>query len=156
MLWKRIRLYVLLIGIAGLLLYIQISADEYSRNLLECKLEYAMSQYKTGEIPAIDFSSLTGFSWDRLYIFGPYSHPKVIDSTIGTFWLSSRLTQIRTNEAIVLYVFTKNGHVVQHLETYRGAPDFAEADNRLGYSIEEARFIEDERGKISTWLNEEE
>jgi hypothetical protein len=58
-----------------------------SRSLLVNNLENAISQYQAGEISVIDFSSLTDFTWDRLFIFGPYTSSKTINNNLGTLAL---------------------------------------------------------------------
>jgi hypothetical protein len=38
-------------------------------------LSEAISRYKHGEISVVDLAKVTTFSWDRVYIFGPYTEP---------------------------------------------------------------------------------
>lgn len=145
---RRNLILLVLLSVVGMLVYFVLKASENNRQILQTNLARAISQNQAGEIPVVDFSSITTFSWDRLYIFGPYTSSEKIDSILGSFWIGSRFTSIKSSDRITLLVFTKNGRVVQYLEFPRGQGDFSPADNGKGYAIEESRFLVDESGRM--------
>ena len=155
--WKKYLLVlfalVVLVVLVVIVAVFDFRANQFERQSLQADLSEAISRYENGEINFVDFTTLATFSWDRLYVVGPYTSPKKIDSILGTFWLGSRFTPIQSSDSIALLIFTKRGHVVQYLEYPRGLGDFASADNRLGYAMEESRFIVDERGRM-VWVND--
>lgn len=152
--WQRNLLILLLLCIVGIAVYVDFRADENYRQLLRSNLADVISQNQAGEIPVVDFSTITTFAWDRLYVFGPYTSPEKIDASLGSFWLGSRFTSIKSSDRVTLLIFTKNGNVIQYLEFPRGQGDFSTADNRMGYTIEESRFIVDETGRM-IWIDTE-
>jgi sensor histidine kinase YesM len=125
-----------------------------SRSLLVNNLENAISQYQAGEISVIDFSSLTDFTWDRLFIFGPYTSSKTINNNLGTYWPCSHFTRIFYIDSMSLFVFTNNGHVVQHLDFPRTMKEYLPIEGNSGYSVEETIFIVDERGRL-IWVGQQ-
>jgi len=143
---KKLKIFgiLLLICILAGLLYYHYKENENDRNSLKVSLAAAISQTYSGDLSIVDFSVLTNFSWDRLYVFGPYTTSKMIDKSLGRFWFGSRFTTIESNDRISLLVFTKNGHVVQYLEFPRWQGDFSTVINKSGYSVEESRFTVDE------------
>lgn len=148
--WKLSLLISLFIGIVGLVIYLDHKTDENNKILLRFNLAQTISQNQAGEISVVDISSITTFSWDRLFVFAPYTSHERMDAILGRFWLGSRFTTIESSDRVTLIVFTKNGRVVQYLEFPRGQGDFSTADNGAGYAIEESRFVVDERGRM-TW-----
>jgi len=121
----------------------------------EVALSEAVSRYKNGEISVVDLSALTTFSWDRLYVFGPYTELSKIDDVLGKSWRRSCFTTIDSYEGFALLAFTNNeGQVVNCIEYPRDTADFASLENHeSGFSIQEARFILDERGNM-IWVND--
>jgi hypothetical protein len=69
-------------------------------------------------------------------------------SVLGSFWIGSYFTDIESNEAITLFVFMNHGHVVKYLEFPRGPVDFSTAYHESGYTVENAIFTLDTRGRI--------
>jgi hypothetical protein len=122
--------------------------DENNRALLDAELSQMISRYEKGEITCVDFSKISSFKWDKLYIFRPYRSPQEIDNILGAFWLGSRFTSIASNDRITLLVFVQNGEVVQSLELSREMADFAMADNMKGYDFQKSCFIKNEQGQM--------
>jgi hypothetical protein len=122
---------------------------------LEVKLNNLASRYKNGEISVIDISTITTFSWDRLYIFGDYTHPSDLDAVVGKSWgnnnnCDSQLFPVTYSDSYTLLVFS-NKSIVVHCLAYVKSPYFLvvpEPQNRSGYSPQEALFVLDDRGKI--------
>jgi len=71
-------------------------------------------------------SKLDTFTWDRLYIFGPYTSPSSIQERLGKNWSPDRPFDLSL-DIFVLLVFTDNGEIVQHVMYPRGPDDFYKA-----------------------------
>jgi hypothetical protein len=107
-----------------------------------------ISQYESGSIKEIDFSTMTHFSWDTLYIMGPYSSCNHIVKTLESpmFWFECKLAGVEHQEYKNLFVFTKNEHIVQYFSHTVSVTnsDFSSALNKDRFSYKEAVFILDE------------
>lgn len=116
-----------------------------SKNL-ENNLSRMISLHKSRDLAFIDLSMIATFSWDRLYLFGPYMPSEVINKSLDGAWRRYWKTSIEYDEGIVLMVFTNKGKVVQYLEFPRG-PDchFTGAQNLDGFKREDAHFIVDHK-----------
>ena len=133
----------------GLAIYAAIKVkDEKSRSVLMVRTQSAIYDYQSGIKSDIDFSTVTQFSWERLYIFGPYSVCKHINEIIGVNWLDCKSTGIEYNENGSLFVFVENQRVIQYM-IYEGI--FTNAVKTQGFSFQEAHFIIDDKGKIK-WV----
>jgi hypothetical protein len=121
-----------------------------------------INRYKKGEISEIDMSSLTTFTWDRLYVFGPYTHLAEIDSMFGNPWFGDSWrdkchTAIELHDGVALLVFVSENKMVVCTDYPRvGRNDVTDYDvhdfaglqeYKSGFLREEARFVLDERGR---------
>jgi|SRR5688572_13227857 len=113
---------------------------------LDNNLSKMISFHKSDEMAFIDLSIIATFSWDKLYIFGPYTSSEMINESLGIKWLGIYSTSIEYNDGIALLVFTNKGKVVQYLEYPRGPEcDFSAASNPEGYNRDDSRFFVDEK-----------
>ena len=162
---KQIRI-VLLLSLIGLLIYTLIKViDTYlilsvpyivnpTPDPLEAELSNTISRYEKREASVIDLSPVTTFSWDRLYVFGPYTPPSTLESTVGRSWRNICLTQIVVLEGYALLVFTENKKVIHCLEYPIEKYDFSSlASFSSGISIQEAQFVLDEN-KSLVWAKD--
>jgi len=67
---------------------------------LSAKLSNIISQYENGEISVIDLSVIEAFSWDRLYVFGPYTPLSELESIVGRSWRNICFTHIDVLETM--------------------------------------------------------
>lgn len=157
---KQFRI-VLLLTLAGCLIYTLIKVvDTYlmlsapyivnpTPDPLEAELSDRISRYEKGEVSVIDLSAVTTFSWDRLYVFGPYTPLSELESTVGKSWRKICFTQIDVLEGYTLLVFTENKKVIHCLEYPVEKYDFSSlASYTSGISIQEAKFILDENKSL--------
>ncbi len=145
----RVSLMLLvLLCFLGVVSYLNLKTKEKERHKLSSSLIQAIQKNRAGEVDKVDLSLLTSFSWDRLYVFGPYTLPEKIDMALGHYWIGSRFTEIQSSDGISLLIFTNNAQVVQYLEFPRSQGDFSLVTNETGYSITEAKFSMDEKGQI--------
>lgn len=122
--------------------------DQQERELLYSSISSEIARCQSGEIEKVDISKITSFSWDRMYIFDPYTSEREIDETIGIHWSGSKSTFIESSDSITLIVFIDEGTVVQYLEFWREPWDFAYLENDNGYGVDEASFTVDKIGRM--------
>ena len=116
---------------------------------LSAKLSNMISQYENGEISVIDLSLMETFSWDRFYVFGPYTSLSELESTVGRSWRNICFTHIDVLENYALLVFAKERKVVHCLEYPTHTYDFSSLANySSGFSAQEANFVLDESGNV--------
>ncbi len=138
---------VLLVLVGTALVVRSFRASRTQREQLKDALALLSEAYRNGEVENIDLASITPFTWERVYIFGPYTPTEQIVATVGTRWLGIRETNISSHDGIVLFVFVNKSRVVQQID-YPRSPDFVDAVRESGYSILEAVFVMDEKGKV--------
>jgi hypothetical protein len=98
--------------------------------------------YRNGEIEVIEISAATTFSWQRLYIFGPYTSSSDIDAAVGRSWRKKCYTNIHASDGVNLLVFTDDKTIVHCLDYSRSDGDFGFEPAYLeGLSPQEARFV---------------
>ena len=101
----------------------------------------AFSRYENGEIPFVDFSTITSFQWDRLYIIGPYSTYKELTYRFGISWMACD-TNTDAYDGWVFLVFASGKKIVRCFD-YPVVPyDFTYISNDSeAVPIQEAHFI---------------
>ena len=101
-----------------------------------------IGRYQMGEVEVVDISAVTTFSWQRLYIFGPYTSLLRINDTVGRSWRKKCYTDIETSEIVNLLVFTDGKTVVHCLDFPMnvGIFNYTEPAFREGISPQEALF----------------
>ncbi|MBN1898038.1 MAG: hypothetical protein JW827_04610 [Spirochaetes bacterium] len=96
----------------------------------------------------IKFETLTDFSWDRVFIFPPYTSDEKISQALGFIWQDAKATGIHYRDDICLLVFIKGNTVIHYTEYPRGQGDFATL-KRDRYKKNEAVFlVKEEKGWI--------
>jgi len=109
---------------------------------LKAELENSFLRHKNNEIPVVDLASVTTFSWDQLYMFGPYTQSSEIDEVVGRTWRENCYTDIAVSEGTLL-VFTADGtaiHCMDYANDF-GAFFIPESLWKTGISPGEALFI---------------
>ena len=120
---------------------------------LEAKLSNIISHYENGEISVIGPSVIKAFSWDRFYVFGPYTSLSELESTVGRSWRNICITHIDVLENQALLVFAKDSKVVHCLEYPTHTYDFSSLANySSGFSAQEVLFLLDESGSV-IWID---
>lgn len=138
--------------VAGLAIFLaaawQLSQSGYAGQRQRQELSAALSQQfaaqQNGELEAIELAQITPFTWEKLYLFGPYSTSPQIQAVAGSSAASIQ-TEIAENDGIVLFVFVAGGEVVAYLDFPR-QPDLAALANTSGYSPAQAVFVLDAKG----------
>ncbi len=101
---------------------------------------YLSERVRRGQGTVIDFVEAAPFSWDRLYIFGPYTSAECICNRLGFDWQGVSSTSIRESETVNLLVFVKGQEVVHWFEYPRSDGELEGLVNQKGYSRKEAKF----------------
>ncbi len=86
----------------------------------------------------IDIAQATGFAWDRLHVFAPYTPASVIEGELGFAWPGAAKSGISGTDSICLLVFVANKQVVEQVKLARRFGDFAPAAGT--YARDRARF----------------
>src|SRR5262245_10403496 len=74
-------------------------------NPVRAELYSLIARYNMGEIDVVDISAATTFSWQRLYIFGPYTSLLEITETVGRSWRKKCYTDVHVSDGVNLLVF---------------------------------------------------
>lgn len=116
---------------------------------IEADLTALISNYESGQVASIDLSTVASFSWDRVYVFMPYTTLTSIDRSVGLSWRKLCRTEIETAEGINLLVFTYKRKAVHCLEYPIPVLDFSPlAKYSSGISIQDANFVLDDTGQL--------
>jgi hypothetical protein len=97
-------------------------------------------QVQRGPGAIVDFTEITPFAWDRVYVFEPYTGPKDIEASLGFRWEGVKDTTIEWSESVNLVVFVFDGRVVHWFEQPRNRGELLGLANSGGYTRNEARF----------------
>ncbi len=94
----------------------------------------------------LDVGAICDTSWDRLFVFGPYSGESDVHDELGYEWTDFNKSGIEMNDASTLLVFVKDGKVVDWFNHPRGQGDFAFVGRAGGYARAEAVFTIERTG----------
>ena len=135
----------IVVGISSIYLFLDNKIKSVERANLENNLSRMIEMQKHGEIKFIDFSIIATFSWDKLYILGPYVRLEKVP--LKNHWPNSFPTSIEYSDGFVLLAFSNKKNVVQYLEYKRGTCDFSNASNIQGYDRYNTLFIVDNKNR---------
>ena len=104
------------------------------------------SAVQASEPSVVNVSELTTFTWDRVFIFPPYTTASEVEKELGFSWSDS--SRIASRDDIVMLAFVDRGHVVRFVDQPRGAADFSACYHRGGFPRSDAvfRFSKDANG----------
>jgi hypothetical protein len=88
----------------------------------------------------LDVGNICENSWDRLFIFGPYTAESDVHAGLGYQWIDFSKSDINISDGITLLVFIENGKVTTWFNHPRSGGDFADASKPGGYARSEAIF----------------
>lgn len=117
-----------------------INAREQRRNFSRKLAEAVEKKWSNNNAVEVRLKDLTDFTWDRVYIFNPYTSTEKIDKDLDYVWQSAGHTSIYTLDAVILLVFTHKGRVVFYMDLPRYPVDFRGNYKQDGYSPGEAIF----------------
>jgi hypothetical protein len=138
-------IFFIAVGVSSIYLFLDNKIKSVERANLENNLSRMIEMQKHGEIKFIDFSNIATFSWDKLYILGPYVILEKVP--LKNHWPNSFPTSIEYSDGFVLLVFSDKKNVVQYLEYKRGTCDFSNASNIQGYDRYNTLFIVDNKNR---------
>ncbi|MFZ5904486.1 MAG: hypothetical protein ACOYZ8_13150 [Chloroflexota bacterium] len=145
--WKTAFLTLLILNIIAALIVFAQTKQASDRSLLFAYVHKEVSDFRNGVSSQIDFSEISYFSWQKIYIFGPYSTCNRINETLGTlvFWFDCKIKNVESYENGSIIIFKENGWMIRYI-LYDGI--FPDSFHEGGYSLDEAHFILDERGRM--------
>ncbi len=147
--WFKIHIPILILILAAhLSIALLVQSEANQRKVIDYLISVEIAKYRTQEVPVINLAECTDFKWDRVFIFGPYTNARTINVNINTFWLGAYFLRIDSDESISLLIFMNKSRVVQYVEFPRHKADFSTVANKSGYSIDDAKFTLDERGRV--------
>jgi hypothetical protein len=85
-------------------------------------------------------SAVTGFQWDKLFIFGPYTPIEKIYMQLGYNWTEAKKTHIDSSDTFYVIVFVKDGKVIRYYNLPRTIGDFQGIDIHNMFTPENAEF----------------
>jgi hypothetical protein len=107
----------------------------YSSSKFNSDIEQAIATNKVLKLPDV-----TPFTWEKLYIFTPYTAAKAIEKCLGFTWTEASNTGIEQRDDINLLVFVRNDQAIQHLEYPRSKGDFLVTANCQSFTPATAAF----------------
>jgi hypothetical protein len=127
-----------------LVLVLSIMYRNYTRQKFQDNLNTSIQQYNDGVLDEIDFSAITPFSWNRLYIYPPYTgcYKPFNPLKAPLMYLNCEMTlTLQLYEYESLLVFTNHGFISQYLVVDTILEDYHNTLKEEGYSIDEAVFV---------------
>ncbi|RNB81122.1 hypothetical protein EDM56_25685 [Brevibacillus fluminis] len=143
-------LILVIFATLALMLYVKWSHDwsleteerQAKRSLLQQKLLHAMPQSgKNPQATVVNLAAITDFSWDRVYLFGPYSPPSYIYRQIGYHWYNDVVNHIQYLDDHSLLVFVQKGKVVEYLENPLGIGGMYWDTDRFMFERDDSKFL---------------
>jgi hypothetical protein len=107
---------------------------------MQHEITNAFSRYENGEIPFVDFSTITSFEWDQLYIIGPFSSYRKLTYQFGASWMKCH-TNTYWHDGWVFLVFASENKIVRCFDYAVDPYDFTSVAGESGISVQDARFI---------------
>lgn len=105
----------------------------------ENNLQLACTQADEGE--SIDMARLTNFSWDKFFVFTPYTAVDNMESRLGFSDIRLPKTDITFRDDMNLLVFVEDHKIIHYVEYARIKGDFDKTVNKKdGFSPAEAVF----------------
>jgi hypothetical protein len=92
----------------------------------------------------VDMDRVADFSWDRLFVFGPYASAEVVERELGFSWAGAGAVEAHDDASLL--VFVSHGELARHLLHRRGQGDFSGCYRPGGYARTEARFVPEDDG----------
>lgn len=132
-LFKTIFAGAILLAVPLLLL----SSCSKKKKLIE-DIRSAVQLGISDDVPTtIDMRRITDFSWQRLYIFAPYSFS---EKELGFEWAEGKESETAQGDSHCLLIFANGNKVVEYIDFPREYGDFSKAQRKGGYSMKDARF----------------
>jgi len=100
----------------------------------------------------ISLAKATGFPWERVHVFGPYSSYEEVLRAIDARWDAVEGTGIEHRDDAVLLVFMRAGQVAAFAMYPRADGDLAEAHAPSGLTPEQARFVARRADRGGPWI----
>lgn len=97
----------------------------YQQRHFASKLYSTIQNASQGDSSTFAMSDVTNFTWDELFIFGPYTPADEIEKALGFSWPPAKKSGIEYNDTFCLLVFSHKNEVVLYCEYPRHEGDFS-------------------------------
>lgn len=144
-----------LVVVAGLgaLLYVTVFSGPSVKDVVD-PLRAAVAAAKTQNPPGeLVLADVTGFEWDDVFVFGPYTPLERINEALGKSFSASSLAQIHERDDIVVLVFRRDGKVLVKAPFERSDADFAASSRLEPITSTAARFELIPLASDPNWVN---
>jgi len=113
----------------------------YQQREFASKLYSTIQNASQGDSSNFAMSDVTNFTWDKLFIFGPYTPAEEIEKALGFSWPPAKKKYgIAWSDTFCLLVFTYKNEVVLFCEYPRGDGDFSSISSTSGITPNAAVF----------------
>lgn len=123
---------------------------------LQEKLATAIQEGSDKGNARVDIKSATDFTWDKMYVFPPYTTTESIRRTVGEDNSGIYSVNIESRDDINLLVFLEKGKVVRYVALPRRLGDFSVSDLRKqqGFNPNEVVFevMKEKDDENRVWL----
>lgn len=143
------------IGALGLaaFIYLRLSSGPSAEQVVE-PIRAAVAAAKQTDPPRLlVLAEVTDFTWDEVYVFGPYTPIERINEVLNRSDGPSALAQIHERDDIVLLVFRHEGRVLVRVPFARSDADFAASSRLEPIAAAAARFELIPLASDPDWVN---
>ncbi|MBL8076587.1 MAG: hypothetical protein JNM55_01380 [Anaerolineales bacterium] len=148
----------ILLGLVLLSFFLLFSVNYYyqrekkTQAALKNDIYQQVLSYRSKESSVIDLSIINSFSWDTLFVYGPYMTADMIQKGLGLSWMPSLFSKAEAATPSTLLIFTKMGKVVQYVYYPLVMGHFGDVGESVqGIDRDNAKFVINEHDYI-IWL----
>jgi hypothetical protein len=123
---------LLTVGLISGLAILLVGFDVFPHDQFDKRLRAAIDTHRGG---VVKISDISHFSWDRMYVFPPYSQAVGVNGE-----------KIYVDEGCCVLLFKEKGKTIYHLTFNRRFGDFSGEHREEGYTPEEALFSVEDGG----------
>jgi hypothetical protein len=90
--------------------------------------------------PSVHLRAIPSRSWQRVYIFGPYTPPEQISAALGFSWSGSAAEVIQSSDSVNLLLFVRDQSVVMSVLHPCNHGDFVPESVGRNFARDDAEF----------------
>ncbi|ACL70119.1 hypothetical protein [Halothermothrix orenii] len=136
---KTFYIIILIVLISSMVLYYINYVNNYevteAKELNDKMIKIITEDINNKDKIVLDLNKMTKFNWNKLYIVGPYTDPKIFCSKKGVKWSNSIITTIKYDDGVYLLLFVQDKKVIKYLDFSRRYGSFPEGEYDKGNSL---------------------